>query len=123
MIGWNVSLLLNTSFLLAFFFLTVLNLSFLAEIYEGQNEKEFFDRHEGPAFLELQLNEYNLWDFSRILFHLGLFPSVNKLLGKMLSIKVVLYKSDHISPRKKGHLDAQILLGLCGKPNSRTPIS
>lgn len=31
MVGWNVSLLLNTSFLLAFFSLTALNLSFLAE--------------------------------------------------------------------------------------------
>lgn len=31
MVGWNVSLLLNTSFLLAFFSSTALNLSFLAE--------------------------------------------------------------------------------------------
>lgn len=62
--------------------------------------------------MEQQLNEYNRWDFSRVLFHLCLPPSLNKLLGKIPSIKVALQKSQQIPPKKKGHLDAQILLGL-----------
>lgn len=80
-------------------------------------------RSEGPASSEQQLTEYDRWDFSRVLFHLCLPPSLNKLLGKMLSIKVALHKSEQISPKKTGYLDAQILLGLHGRLNSRTVIS
>lgn len=71
--------------------------------------------------MEQQQTEYNWWDFSRVLFHLCLPPPLNELLGEMPSIKVALDRSEQISP-KKGHLDAQILLGMHGRLNSWTAL-